>query len=99
MTSGDFLSHVLDRVLAAFPEQLDATRINALECELREAHGGRRHYVQRRPARCKAHRLAASLVAGISPGRAIGELGVSPRHGRRLVKLLDRPSRRSADNS
>jgi hypothetical protein len=80
----DIVRDFLRRLRELHPEQ-PRDDLLRLEYELRRDWGGA-NYVRKVPATGKAWCLGVSLAAGTGPREAMAALGISRRHGYRLLR-------------
>ena len=80
----DLIDEQMALLRATLPEQ-PKSFWQTLERRMRDAWGGERHYVGRRPAEGKALRLGATLAHGGSLADAFDQAGVNRRWGFRLL--------------
>lgn len=86
------MADILDKLIDTLREQMPdmpADRLRVLEVRMRSEHGGcEAGYIAKRPALQRAVQLGHQLQAGVPVGQAIQAVGISRRHGSRI---LNRP--------
>lgn len=81
----DVLDELVRQILAAAPEIPRGAAETAAQ-RIRQDWGGARVYIKKAPSVGKAFGLGTALAAGVPLAQAFAEVGVTDRHGRRLLK-------------
>lgn len=80
----DVIEALVRQIIAAAPG-LPEARVRAIAVAIRKDFGGQKCYVKKAPAEGKALGLGAALAAGVPLHEAFEEIGVSRRHGYRVL--------------
>ena len=80
----DLLDRIFAQLRTAAPDY-PQDKLQASALQIRRDLGGATAYVKKAPAEGKAFRLGTALAAGASLHQAFAEVGVTDRHGRRLL--------------
>lgn len=80
----DVIDVLVRQIIAAAPG-LPEARVREIAVAIRKDFGGQKCYVKKAPAEGKVLGLGAAIAAGVPLREAFEEVGVSRRHGYRVL--------------